>query len=156
MNVFDRLTRYLKENNTAYELLFHNEVYTSQELAEVLHTPGKSVAKVVIIRADNRSLMIVLAASTVIDLPKLRSFLNANELSIVPEADFPALFPGAEIGAMPPFGNLYSMPVFVDEELALDREITFNAGTHYEAIRMRYSDFARLVHPTVLSIGVPI
>ncbi len=151
-----KLKLYLEQNNVPYQVILHEEVYTAQELAQALHTPGRELVKVVIVKADKRHLMTVLPAIKKIDLPKLKSFLHAENVSIVPEQELKGLFPETEIGAMPPFGNLYTMEVCVDEDLAKDEYITFNAGTHFEAIRMRYADFARLAMPLVASFAVHI
>jgi Ala-tRNA(Pro) deacylase len=137
-------------------VILHEEVYTAQELAQALHTPGRELVKVVVVKADGRYRMAVLSASKKIDLSKLQSLLKAATVSIVTEQELKDLFPEAEIGAMPPFGNLYNMETFVDEDLAGDEYITFNAGTHYEAVRMRYADFARLALPLVASFAVHI
>ena len=156
MNVLAKLKRYLELNNIPYQVILHEEVYTAQELAQALHTPGRELVKVVVVKADNRYRMAILAAIKKIDLSKLKALLRAVNVSIVPEQELKALFPEAEIGAMPPFGNLYTMEVCVDEDLARDEYITFNAGTHYEAIRMRYVDFERLVLPGVAPFAVHI
>ncbi len=156
MNTLAKLKLYLEQNDVPYRAILHEEVYTAQELAQALHTPGRELVKVVVVRADNKYRMAVLAASKKIDLSKLRSLIKAVNVNIVPEQELKALFPGVETGAMPPFGNLYDMEVYVDEDLAKDEYITFNAGTHYEAIRMRYADFARLALPSVALFAVHI
>jgi Ala-tRNA(Pro) deacylase len=156
MSMLAKLKLYLEENNVPYQVILHEEVYTAQELAQALHTPGRELVKVVVVKADEQYRMTVLSASKKIDLSKLRSLLKAATVSIVAEQELKALFPEAEIGAMPPFGNLYAMEVFVDKDLAGDEYITFNAGTHYEAVRMRYADYARLALPRVVPFTVHI
>ncbi len=151
-----KLKLYLEQNKISYQVILHEEVYTAQELAQALHTPGRELVKAVVVKADNRHLMVVLPAIKKIDVPKFKSFLHAENVNIVPEQELKVLFPEAEIGAMPPFGNLYDMETFVDEDLTRDEDITFNAGTHYEAVRMRYADFARLALPRVASFAVHI
>jgi Ala-tRNA(Pro) deacylase len=131
-------------------------VYTAQELAQALHVPGKELVKVVIIKADDRYCMAVLPATRKIDLSALRSLLNTATLTIATEQELKALFPEAEIGAMPPFGNLAALETWVDESLTADEYITFNAGTHYEAIRMHYADFERLALPHVASFSTHV
>ncbi len=149
MNILAKLKQYLDRNNVTYQVIIHEEVYTAQELAQALHTPGNELAKVVVVKADRKYRMAVLPASRRIDLPSLKKQLKATSLAIVTEPELRTLFPEAETGAMPPFGNLYDMDVCVDESLTADEFITFNAGTHYEAIRMRYIDFERLMQPGV-------
>jgi Ala-tRNA(Pro) deacylase len=156
MSMLAKLKLYLEENNVPYQVILHEEVYTAQELAQALHTPGRELVKVVVVKTDDKYRMAVLSASKKIDLSKLRSLFKAATVSIVTEQELKALFPEAEIGAMPPFGNLYAMEVFVDKDLAGDEFITFNAGSHYEAIRMRYADFARLTLPLVAPFAVHI
>ncbi len=156
MSMLAKLKLYLEQNNIPHQVILHEEVYTAQKLAQALHTPGRELVKVVVVKADDKYRMAVLSASKKIDLSKLRSLLKAATMSIVPEQELKALFPEAETGAMPPFGNLYNMETFVDEYLTRDESITFNAGSHYEAIRMRYADFARLTLPLVASFAVHI
>ncbi|MEK6697839.1 MAG: YbaK/EbsC family protein [Nitrospirota bacterium] len=156
MTTLAKLKLYLDRNNIPYEVILHAEVYTAQELAEALHTPGRELVKVVVVQADNRYIMAVLPAVRKIDLPALKTLLKAEKLSIVAEPELKTLFPETEVGAMPPLGNLYNMDVYADGSLEADEYITFNAGTHYEAIRMRYNDFARLVTPVIGTFTVHI
>jgi Ala-tRNA(Pro) deacylase len=111
------------------------------------------VAKTVVVKADNQFVMAVLPASAKVDFPVLRETLRAKELRLAKEAEFEGLFPDSEVGAMPPFGNLYGLPVYADESLASDRAILFNAGTHRDAIRMSYRDFTRLAEPQICSFA---
>jgi Ala-tRNA(Pro) deacylase len=156
MNTFAKIKQYLDQNNAPYQVILHEEVYTAQELAQALHVPGKELVKVVIIKADDRYCMAVLPATRKIDLSALRSLLNTATLTIATEQELKALFPEAEIGAMPPFGNLAALETWVDASLTADDYITFNAGTHYEAIRMHYADFERLALPHVASFSTRI
>jgi Ala-tRNA(Pro) deacylase len=156
MNTFAKIKQYLDQNNAPYQVILHEEVYTAQELAQALHVPGKELVKVVIIKADDRYCMAVLPATRKIDLSALRSLLNTATLTIATEQELKALFPEAEIGAMPPFGNLAALETWVDESLTADEYITFNAGTHYEAIRMHYADFERLALPHVASFSTHV
>ena len=156
MNTLAKLKQFLDRNNVPYQVILHEEVYTAQELAQALHTPGKELVKVVIVKADGKYGMAVLPASRRIDLQALKTHLNAGTLHVATEQDLTTLFPEAEVGAMPPFGNLYNLDVWVDESLTTDENITFNAGTHYEAIRMRYVDFERLVRPGIAAFSVHI
>lgn len=156
MNTLAKLKRYLEQNNAPYEVLVHEEVYTAQELAQALHTPGRALVKAVVVKTDGGYAMAVLPASRRIDFTALREVVGAPALALASEKELAALFPEAEIGAMPPFGNLYNLPVFVDESLLADEYIAFNAGTHYEAVRMLFRDFERLVKPRVASFGIPL
>jgi Ala-tRNA(Pro) deacylase len=107
------------------------------------------MAKTVIVKLDGALAMAVLPASFQVDLEALRAAAGAKEASLATEAEFKDNFPGCETGAMPPFGHLYGMPVYVDESLSKDKEIVFNAGTHRELFRLAYDDFARLAEPRV-------
>jgi Ala-tRNA(Pro) deacylase len=156
MNTLTKIKQYLDQNNVPYQVILHEEVYTAQELAQALHLPGKDLVKVIIIKADNRYCMAVLSSVRKIDLSVLQSQLHAATLTIATEQELKVLFPETEIGAMPPFGHLSSMEVWVDSDLTTDEFITFNAGTHYEAIRMHYTDFERLTLPRVASFSTRI
>lgn len=156
MNTLAKIKEYLDQNNVPYQAILHEEVYTAQELAQSLHVPGRELVKVVIIKADGRYCMAVLPSIRKIDLSALQTQLHAAMLTIATEQELKALFPETEIGAMPPFGHLSSMEVWVDASLTTDEYITFNAGTHYEAIRMHYTDFERLTLPHVASFSTRI
>jgi Ala-tRNA(Pro) deacylase len=156
MDTFIKLQQYFERNNVRYEVILHEEVYTAQELAQALHTPGAELVKVVIVKADGAYRMAVLPASRRIDLESLKRNWNAGTVAIASEQEFKDLFPEAEIGAMPPFGNLYNIEVWVDTSLTTDEHITFNAGTHYKAVRMHYRDFERLVRPRAACFSVPL
>lgn len=145
----DELKAYLAENHVRYELIKHQEKFTAEELASVEHVPGREQAKVVILRSGNEFLMAVLPALYHVDFERTRAATGKHDLELATENEFANLFRNCEPGAMPPFGNLYGLPVWVDESLARDEYIVFNACSHSEAIRMKYSDFARLVRPKV-------
>ncbi|HSB12584.1 MAG TPA: YbaK/EbsC family protein [Blastocatellia bacterium] len=149
MSVAAKLKECLDSNRVAYDVLTHPQVYTAQDVASAAHVPGKELAKSVVLKADDRYVLAVLPAPLKVDTDRLREELRATEVRIAHEFEFAAMFPGCELGAMPPFGNLYGVDVFVDRSLSCDEEIVFNAGSHVEAIRMKYKDFERLVHPTV-------
>ncbi len=114
-----------------------------------LHTPEKEMAKVVIVKVRERFVMIVLPARWNVDLHRLRTVFATHQVRLATEDELIGLFPDCELGAMPPFGNLYGLPVYVDQSLTEDEEIVFQAGTHSDAIRMRYWDFASLTFPVV-------
>lgn len=148
----DRMVRYLNEHGVAYARLPHVEAFTAQETAQELHVPGQLVAKVVIVRLDGSPAMIVVPAPYAVDFTKLRVATGARDATLASEAEIQELFPDCELGGLPPYGNLYGVPVYVAKPLAADDEILFEAGTRHEALRMKYADFARLVSPVVLDI----
>ena len=142
------LKSFLGNNHVKYTIITHSPEYTAQEIAASAHIPGKDLAKTVIVKIDGDFAMAVLPASMHVSLSALREAAGASDAEIATEEEFETLFPDCELGAMPPFGNLYDMPVYVDPTLERDETITFNGGTHEDAIRMQYEDFKRLVHPT--------
>ncbi len=144
-----KLRDFLDSNHVHYELLSHPVTFTSQELAAVEHVRGRELAKVVVLRCSSGFMMAVLPAPYHVDLQRARTTTGEQDLRLASEQEFVSLFPNCEPGAMPPFGNLYNLPVWVDESLTRDEDIVFNAGTHSQAIRMKYSDFARLAQPKV-------
>jgi len=148
-----RLLQYLEDSGVHYYTLTHAPTVTAQETAAVAHVPGREVAKTVIVWMDGEMAMAVLPAARHIALDLFADLTGARSVELATEREFREVFPGCEVGAMPPFGNLYDMAVFVDEELAEDEEIVFNSGSHTELIRLSYADFDRLVEPVVLSFG---
>jgi Ala-tRNA(Pro) deacylase len=153
MPVLKRLEGYLKQNAVKYEVLPHRQAFTAQETAEAQHVPGRDLAKVVILRSSSDFFMVVMAAPERVDLECAKSILGRADIALATERDFTVLFPECEPGAMPPFGNLYGLPVWVDRALSRDEWIVFNSGTHTETIRMRYADFAKLVQPQVATFA---
>jgi Ala-tRNA(Pro) deacylase len=149
----DRLEAYLRDNQVPFETQLHRVAYTAQDVAASEHLPGQLMAKVVIAVADGALVMLVLPANHRTDLVKVRAALGAREIRLAEEHDFAEIFPDCELGAMPPFGNLYGIPVYVDQTLTEDHAIVFQAGTHRDTMRVRYADFARLVRPTVVDIA---
>ena len=147
-----RVKEFLDSQHVQYETIQHRPVYTTQEVAAVTHIPGQEVAKSVLIWIDGELTIVVVPASVRVNLDLLREATGAHRLELASERDFRDLFPGCEVGAMPPFGNLYGLKVYVADALSKDEEIAFNAGTHTEVIRIRYSDFERLVHPFVVGV----
>ena len=146
----NKLKQYLDENNVKYVCITHSTAYTAQEIAALTHTKGRELAKTVIVKIDDSMAMAVLPASYKVNLEMMKIGTGASEIRLATELEFRTRFPGCETGAMPPFGNLYDMPVFVDETLTKDTEIAFNAGPHNELIRLPYADFERLVKPSVV------
>lgn len=143
------LTEFLDTNGVKYTTIRHSPAYTAQEVAATAHVPGKEVAKTVMVDIDGKAAMAVVPSPLRLDLRRLREASGAKEAKLLSEPQFGSRFPGCELGAMPPFGNLYGMDVYIDATLADDPEIVFNAGTHTEAIQLEYADFARLVKPKV-------
>jgi Ala-tRNA(Pro) deacylase len=144
-----RLSSYLDSHNIPYGVVRHPAAYKAREVSENLHVPAKMFAKVVVVKTDVRFVMAVLPSSWLVDLKRLEEVLDLPHVRLATEDELANLFPDCEIGSMPPFGNLYGLPVYVDELLTRDDEIYFDAGTHTEAFKLRYRDFADLVHPQV-------
>jgi Ala-tRNA(Pro) deacylase len=149
MTILKKLKDYLEKNQVRYDVGYHERVYTSQEIAAAMHVPGKELAKVVMVKADGRMVMLVLPASYRVETKKLKKVLKCKRLGVAKEKDFEELFPDCEVGAMPPFGNLYHLEVWVDKVLTEDEFIVFRAGSHVETLKIKYSDYARLVNPKV-------
>ncbi|HXX37859.1 MAG TPA: YbaK/EbsC family protein [bacterium] len=145
----ERLQEYLGRAGVAYEVTHHPPRNTAQGLAQVEHIPGRFVAKVVMVFADAQLLMIVAPATSHVDLTWVREATGALRVRLAQEYEFCNYFPDCEIGAMPPFGHLYGLPVLVDTALTRDPVIMFNAGDHRQTITMTYADFARLEQPRV-------
>ena len=145
-----KLKEFLDNHNVKYVTMTHSPAYTAQAIAAAAHVSGKELAKTVMVKLDGKMAMAVLPASYQVDLDLMKKAVGASSVEIATEAEFEGLFPGCEVGAMPPFGNLYGMDVFAAKKLAEDEEIVFNAGSHIELIRLAYADFERLVKPTVL------
>jgi Ala-tRNA(Pro) deacylase len=139
----------LQKERIPYRLIFHPEAYTAPEVAASIHIPGREVAKVVVVRADGKYVMAVLPANRLLDLKRFARGIGAEHLSLAQEWELEKLFPDCEVGAMPPLGNLYELPVYVDASLAKERFIFFPAGSHHETVEIWYEDFERLVHPMV-------
>jgi len=149
-----QLQELLDSNQVKYRSIAHSVAYTAQEIAAAAEVPGGEMAKTIIVRIDGELAMAVLPASYRVDTSLLAKAAGAEKVEIAGEKDFADLFSGCELGAMPPFGNLYGMKVFVAEKLAEDEEICFNAGTHRELIRLKYADFERLVKPVKAEFAV--
>jgi Ala-tRNA(Pro) deacylase len=141
------LKNYLDSNHVKYVSIAHSPAYTALEIAALTHIPGKELAKTVMVEIDGDLAMAVLPSSHRVDLAQLQRAAGAAHIRLVNESAFRGRFPDCQTGAMPPFGNLYGMRVFVDETLSKDKEIAFNAGSHNELIRLAYEDFERLVRP---------
>jgi Ala-tRNA(Pro) deacylase len=148
-----KLKDFLDKNDVKYVSIRHSKAYTMQEIAAKSHISGKNIAKTVMINVDGKMAMAVLPASYQIDFDTLKKIFGTRKVSLAAEAEFKYHFPDCEIGAMPPFGNLYDMEVFVAESLSEDNEIVFNAGSHTELLKLSYADFHRLVEPRVFKFS---
>ena len=148
-----KLRDFLNSHNIKYVTVGHSLAYTAQEIAASAHIPGKELAKTVMVKIDNKMAMAVLPASYKVNLDLLKKSAGASQVELANEQEFRDMFPESEIGAMPPFGNLYGMDVFVDETLSRDEEIAFNAGSHTELVKLAYRDFERLVQPKVANFA---
>ena len=148
-----KLREFLDKKHIEYITITHSAAFTAQGIAALTHIPGQELAKTVIVNIDDALAMVVLPASLHVDLNLLREVTGAKSVTISPEKDFEHCFPGCEVGAMPPFGNLYDMTVYADEALTVDKQIAFNAGSHYELIKMSYKDYAKIVKPIVVRVA---
>ncbi len=144
-----RLREFLDSHNVKYMVISHSLAYTTQGVAALAHVSGKKLAKTVIVKIDGILAMALVPASDHVDLDRLRILTGAQTVEVATEREFKDAFPDCETGAMPPFGNLYDMPVYADVSLAEIEEITFTAGSHRELVRMSWGDMARLVNPMV-------
>ncbi|MGY0215836.1 aminoacyl-tRNA deacylase [Endozoicomonadaceae bacterium StTr2] len=145
-----QLTDFLDENAIHYESVSHTAAYTAQEVAESAHVSGYQMAKTVIVKLDGKLAMCVIPATERVNFSKLQSVSQCHTAELATEADFTRSFPACETGFMPPFGNLYGLPVYVSPQLRGEHTIAFNAGLSTEVVKMAWDDFEQLVHPTVL------
>ena len=148
-----KLKEFLDENKIKYMTLKHSSAYTAQEIAARAHIPGKELAKTVLVKVNGQLVMAVLPASDKVDIDLLKDQLGVENIRIAYEQEFMDKFPDCEVGAMPPFGNLYGLQVYVAKSLTYDEEITFNACNHSELIKMSYRDYERLVKPKILDFS---
>lgn len=148
-----KLKEFLDSHNIKYIIISHSRACTAQEIAASAHIPGKELAKTVMVKLDGKMAMAVLPASNRVSLDLLKEASGAKQIDLAAELEFRELFSECEPGAMPPFGNLYGMPVFVSESLTKDEEIAFNAGSHTELIKLSYKDFERLVKPKIAKLS---
>jgi Ala-tRNA(Pro) deacylase len=148
-----KIKEFLDRHHVKYVVISHSPAITAQEIAASAHIPGKELAKTVMVKIDDAMAMAVLPASHQVDFDLLKAATGAAEVELATEQDFRGMFPGCELGAMPPFGNLYDMQVIVSQSLTEDEEIAFNAGSHTELIRLAYADFQRLVQPKVVKLS---
>ena len=145
----------LKENKVDYEILHHPEAVTAQRIAQAEHVKGRHHAKIVMVKSGEQHLITVLPADHQIDLKKLKKAIG-KAVSLDSEQDFKPLFPDCAVGAMPPFGNLYGVPTYVDKSLSQEEYIVFEAGTHTDAIRLSYRDYQKIAKPRVEDFAIKI
>lgn len=154
MKCKERLEKYLREHNVSFEAMTHPEAYTAQEVAAAQHVSGHQLAKVVMVWADERMTMLVLPASARVDFRQTAKLLAAKKVRLATEAEFSQHFDDCQVGAMPPFGNLYELPVYVDSALTEHAAIVFRVGTYTQTMKVAYADFARLAQPQVGEFGL--
>lgn len=152
--ILNKLRELLESNRVPYTVHSHPSAYTAQEIAALQHVKGRRLAKVVMVKAGAELRMLVLPADHRVDLGKLKAVLGGTEVRLAQEAEFRDLFPGCEVGAMPPFGNLYGLPVYADRALEKDEEIVFNAGTHTLTAGVALRDYVALVKPVMAEFAV--
>ncbi len=148
-----RLKEFLDSNKVKYMAISHSQAFTAQEIAASAHIPGRQLAKTVMITLGGEMAMAVLPATDHVDLRLLKKAAGVKKAKLAGEKEFKDLFPDCEIGAMPPFGNLYDLEVYVAASLAGDEDIAFNAGSHTELVQLAYADFERLVQPQVVDFS---
>ena len=155
MEIPKQLIDCLNQSKAQYEILRHAEAMTAQRIAQAEHVKGQHQAKVVMLKSGDQHLMVVVPADHHIDLEKIEKAIG-KPVSLGTENDFKSLFPDTAIGAMPPFGNLYGLPTYVDKHLAEQNYIVFEAGTHTDAIKMSYSDYEKIVKPKVEDLAIKL
>ena len=148
----DKLKNFLDSHDVTYISISHSPAYSAQTIAEMAHIPGQRLAKTVIVKIDDKFAMAVLPASYRVHLGHFKAALSASHVELATETEVENLFPDCEKGAMPPFGNLYNLDVYVAEQLTEGEEIAFNAGLHTELIKMSYKDFESLVTPKITAL----
>ena len=149
-----KLKKFLDEHNVPYITISHSQAFTAQQVAASAHIPGKEMVKTVVIKINGKMALAVLPASYHVDFHLLKEITGEDKVRLASETEFKDMFPDCEVGAMPPFGNLYNLDVFAAKVLTEDEEIAFNAGTHTEIIQMTYRDFEKLVHPKIMKFAM--
>lgn len=154
MDCRERLEGYFREEGVRYDVQEHRTAYTAQQVAATEHVPGRMFAKVVMARADGDLVMLVVPAPSMVDLEKVAGVLGGADVRLADETDFAPSFPDCAPGAMPPFGNLYGVPVYVDTDMSRAEQVVFQAGTHDLTMSVAYPAFERLAQPTAADITV--
>lgn len=155
MSLSVKLREFLDSHQAQYTVTSHRPAFTANEVASAEHLPAREMAKTVVVFGDNRYHMLVLPASRHVDLREVQHALDLKHVRLATEIELAALFPDCELGAMPPVGMLYDLPLFLDSLLAHHDTITFNGGTHRDAVHMTMAAFHELVAPKVVSLVHP-
>ena len=155
MNIPKRLIEYLNESNVPYEILHHPEAFTAQRIAEAEHVKGEHHAKVVMVKSGEQRFMIVLPADRRVDLEKVEQ-ITGHTVSLDTESEFSSLFPDCAVGTMPPFGNLYGLPTYVDRSLVQEDYIVFEAGTHTDSIKLSYPAYEKIARPQIADLAMKV
>ncbi len=150
----EKLKDFLDCNKIRYNTISHPIAYSAQMVAHSAHIPGREMAKTIIVKVNGKMTMIVTTANEKVNMAMLKNIFSTNDVELAKESEFMNKFPDCELGAMPPFGNLYDMDEVISVELSKDKDIVFNAGTHTELIKMMYKDFERLVNPKILDFKI--
>jgi Ala-tRNA(Pro) deacylase len=149
--IVKKLRDYLDSHHVKYVIISHSLAYTAQDVAAYAHIPGKEMAKTVMVKVDGKLMMAVLPASYHIQFNELKAAMRAKDVELANEREFRDLFPECEVGAMPPFGDLFGVDMLVAQSLTEDEEIAFNAGSHRELVRMAYEDYEKLANPKIVN-----
>lgn len=149
----EKLRLFLDESRVEYTHTVHPLAYTAREVASAEHIPPREVAKTIVVWGDNGFVMLVLTASMVLDFQEVRTALGLTHVRLATESELGQLFPDCDLGAMPPFGALYGMAVYLDSAVLRDEHIAFNAGTHRDVVHMRLDDYRRLAAPAIVSVS---
>lgn len=153
MPVSDQLRKFLDSHDAEYTVSLHPKAFTAREVAAAEHLPAREVAKVVVVFGDGQYHMIVVPANKLVDFQEVRHALGLSQARLATEDELARIFPDCELGAMPPVGALYSLPIYFDNSLLDEDTIVFNAGTHRDVIHMRTADYCRLVQPTIVALA---
>jgi len=143
------LKEFLDQKKVKYMVCIHSTAYTAQEIAATAHIPGKELVKTVMVNLDGRLAMAVLTSSQRVNFDLLKKLSKSKKVELASEEEFKSRFPDCEVGAMPPFGNLYELEIYTDEKVSEDKEIAFNAGSHRELIKLSFADFKKLAKPVI-------
>jgi Ala-tRNA(Pro) deacylase len=156
MPILTKLREFLDANKVTYSVHSHPTAYTAQEIAALQHVSGRQLVKVVMVKAGGNFVMLALPAERRVDFDRVKAVLGVKDVRLAEESEFRDLFPGSEVGAMPPFGNLYGLPVYVDRSLEKQPEIIFNGGTHTLTAKMTFRDYVGLVQPVMAEFTVHV
>jgi len=148
-----QLKQYLDDHGVQYVSIEHSVAYTAKEIAERVKIKGDQMAKTVVVNLDGCMSMVVLPASCRIRWDRFMKAMGTELVSLATEDEFKDRFPSCEVGAMPPFGELFDMPLYMYEGFDECGEIAFRAGSHHEVIKMSLSDYVSLAHPMTLTEG---